>query len=73
MGVYIFTFKKKKKNPFCAVFVDIMVDLDLQILTKAENLVKLPLCFNLKLGRFKQWVYIYLHLKKIFSVLCLLI
>ena len=53
MGVYIFTFKKKK-NPFCAVFVDIMVDLDLQILTKAENLVKLPLCFNLKLGRFKQ-------------------
>ena len=46
MGVYIFTFKK---NIFCAVFVGIMVDLDIQILRKAEHLVKLLLFVNLSL------------------------
>lgn len=49
MGVYIFTFKKK--TFLCgAVFVDIMVDLDIQILRKAEHLVKLLLCVNLNWG-----------------------
>lgn len=52
--VYIYLHFKKKKL-FCAVlcgavFVDIMVDLDIQILRKAEHLVKLLLCVNLNWG-----------------------
>ena len=47
-SIYIYILKKKK-NPFCAVFVDIMVDLDIQILRKAEHLVKLLLFVNLSL------------------------
>ena len=49
MGVYIYIYTNKIKNLFCAVFVDIMVDLDIQILRKAEHPIKLLLCVNLPL------------------------
>ena len=47
--LYIYLQLKQKKTKFCAVFVDIMVDLDIQILRKAEHPIKLLLCVNLPL------------------------